>query len=106
MAQDGNNGVNLVNEARTLWEIPTLLGNLVSISVGAVGNLVSEPLQAYWTHWSHGTQPGEEEIEDPETQRMQGEVSQRSVTTVGKEDTLPETVTNPGEEKLPPGRST
>ena len=79
---------------------------------------MSEPLEAYWTHWSNGTP------EEPETQRMQGEVSQRSVTIVEKEDTVPETVTNPGEgqmktkrltifldinpeaEELPPGWST
>ena len=37
MAQDG---VDLVNEAGTLGEIPTLLGNLVSISVGAIASLL------------------------------------------------------------------
>ena len=40
MTQDGNNGLNLVNEARTLWEIPTLLGNLVSSSIGAIASLL------------------------------------------------------------------
>ena len=43
-------------------------------------------------------QCGEEEVEEPETQGMQEEVSPRSVTTVEKEDTLPETVANPREE--------
>ena len=47
------------------------------------------------------TQPGEEEIEDLETPGIQGtseEVSQRSVTTVGKKDTSPGTVVNLREE--------
>ena len=46
-------------------------------------------------------QYGEEEVEDWETQGMQGmqeEVNPRNVTTVEKEDTLPENVTNPREE--------
>ena len=46
-------------------------------------------------------QHGEEEVEDLETQGMQGmqeEVNPRNVTTVEKEDTLPKNVTNPREE--------
>ena len=43
-------------------------------------------------------QYGEGEVEEPETQGMQEEVSPRNVTTVEKEDTLPENVTNPREE--------
>ena len=48
-------------------------------------------------------QYGEEEVEEPETQGMQGiqeEVSPRNVTTVEKEDTLPKNVTNPREESV------
>ena len=48
-----------------------------------------EPLQAYWSHFTP---------EEPKTQGMQEEVSPRSVKTVEKEDTLPETVANPREE--------
>ena len=46
-------------------------------------------------------QYGEEEVEDLETQGMQGmqeEVNPKNVTTVEKKDTLPETVANPREE--------
>ena len=46
-------------------------------------------------------QYGEEEIEDPETQGMQGlqeEMKPKTATTVARKDTLPETVANPRED--------
>ena len=46
-------------------------------------------------------QHGEEEVEDLETQGMQGmqeEVTPETATTVERKDTLPETVANPRED--------
>ena len=37
---EGNNGVDLMNEAGTLGESTTLLGNLVSISIGVMASLL------------------------------------------------------------------